>query len=118
MIFTLALAAAAMTGQPSSTYAEPHGSDDAMQRILVYYDDLDLATRGGAATLNRRIWKAAQQICIPSNPSVSLMSLDVGGCLQAVSGSARGQLAAALARARASRQALPIEAASLLDRAK
>ena len=118
MIFTLALAAAAMTGQLSHTYSEPDGSGDAIQRVLVHYDDLDLATRDGAATLNRRIWKAAQQICIPTNPGVSMMSLDLGGCLEAVTGSARGQLAAALARARASRKLLPIETASLLDQAK
>ncbi|WP_120076224.1 UrcA family protein [Aurantiacibacter odishensis] len=55
--FALALAAAGMAAAPTMASAED------TQSVRVTYDDLDLSTQNGIEELERRIDRAARQIC-------------------------------------------------------
>jgi UrcA family protein len=56
----LASAFAALTATTTSFAAAPA---DEVPSVTVRYNDLDLATSGGAATLYQRISQAARQVC-------------------------------------------------------
>ena len=94
MIMLIALAAAtAATADPGT----------AVQRIIVPYQDLDLATRTGSAVLERRVRAAAMKICGVADFDDFPETRDLDGCHQVVMATARAQVAAAVECARKGR---------------
>ena len=60
------LALSVMFAAATLTQAATPASDDA-PTVRVHYQDLDLSTEHGAATLYKRIEGAAKQVCPPTN---------------------------------------------------
>lgn len=108
MMMLIALAAAA-AAQPANL----QGSE--MQRIEVSYADLNLTNREGAASLNRRVWRAATEICGGSTQG-GIETLDVVGCRYEVVNNAQPQVAAVIDRAKSRRGQVSVEARLILKR--
>jgi UrcA family protein len=58
------LAAALLVGATSALAIEPVAGSVSIEREIVRFDDLDLASRAGVATLHFRLRVAASNVCI------------------------------------------------------
>ena len=108
MMILIALAAAA-AAQPASALA------DEKQRVEVSYADLNLTKREGAASLDRRVRRAAAEICGGSTQG-GVETLDVVGCRSDVVNTAQPQVTAAIERALSRRGQVSVEARLILKR--
>jgi UrcA family protein len=79
----LAALAATCLLAPCAALAAPANSSDAAPRVSVRYDDLNLNTADGQATLASRVRYAAQKLCGPSDELDRLAnSLRVSACMR------------------------------------
>ena len=108
MMILIALAAAA-AAQPAPALA------DEVQRVEVSYADLNLTNRAGAASLGRRVRRAAAEICGGSTQG-GVETLDVVGCRSDVVNTAQPQVTAAIERALSKRGQVSVEARLILKR--
>jgi UrcA family protein len=87
----LAAAAAAFVSAPAS-------SQEAPSNIVVHYADLDLATRAGAATLDRRISAAVRWACGPTSDVDPAGKNRARGCRKEIASLVRERALAATTR--------------------
>lgn len=89
-IFAAAAAGAVLISTPVLA------GDDGAPEVTVNYDDLDLTSAKGQATLERRVRAAINQACEASSATTGtrIMSVDKSRCLAAARQSAKSQVAA------------------------
>jgi UrcA family protein len=93
-LLTLSLAAAALALTSAPAFAQ---SDAASQRLVVSYADLDLSTRQGVRTLDRRLRAAASTACGPTSDFDPEGKNDARHCRAETLAEARAQRDSAIA---------------------
>ena len=116
---TFALTASALAITAAASFAGPaHAADASAGSALVHYQDLDLNTAAGEATLKVRIALAANTVCGPLDGRTLADRERFDACRDAAIASASPQMTAVIASVRSSdhRYAMTHDAIAMLGR--